>query len=104
MRSLAISDAANDDLADIAEFIASESGSRATAERLVERIFERCERLASLPGTLGTSRGDIRADLRSVPEAGYVIFFRYFEDTAEIVHVLHGSRDFVRFYDTGDDR
>lgn len=104
MTQLVITDTANRDLQDIAEYIAEASGSRAAAEGVLDKLYSRCVRLARLPGTLGSARPDLRPDLRSVPESGYVIFFRYLGDVLEIVNVLHGSRDIVSFYNTGDDR
>jgi toxin ParE1/3/4 len=71
---------------------------------LLTRFYRRFDRLARLPGTLGTARPELRHDLRSMPESGYIIFFRYLDDVLEIVNVLHGSRDIISFYDTGDDR
>lgn len=97
-RRLHITDNAFDDLGEIAEFIAEQSGSRAVADAHQDRLLSRIARLADLPGTLGTARPDVRADLRSVPHKGYVIFFRYTNDAVEIVNVLHASRDVIAYY------
>ena len=53
-----------------------------------------CARLASLPGTLGRAR----PDLRSFPFGNYVIFFRYRDDVLEVVNVLEGHRDIDAFF------
>lgn len=104
MRRLVISDSAQEDFEAIAEYIAEESGHRDAAEHLIEKLYFRCERLARLPGTLGTARQELDAELRSVPESGYIIFFRYQDNTLTIVNILHGSRDIIAYYDTGDNR
>lgn len=103
MRKLVFTNAAQRDLDAIALYVAEQSQDRSTAENLIEKLLYRCERLALLPGILGSARLDLRQDLRSVPESGFVIFFRYQEQCIEIVNILHGSRDIISWYDTGDD-
>lgn len=99
MRSLRYKASAREDLIAIALYIADESGSREVADAFGRKLEQRCEHLASLPGTLGTARPDLREDLRSTPCQGYVIFFRYADETLEIVNVLHASRDVVAYFD-----
>jgi toxin ParE1/3/4 len=91
---------ARDDLADISMYIAGESGSTKVAFSFVEKIVEHCGRLASLPGTLGTARPELRTDLRSISHQSYVILFRYIEDRVEIVSVVNGQRDYARLFDS----
>ena len=55
-------------------------------------------KLASLPGTLGRPRPDIRPDLRSFPYKGYIIFFRYLPDVFEVVNILEGHRDLATYF------
>lgn len=98
MRDLILSDAAKADVRAIAEFIADQSANRDTADHFIDNLLTRCLRLAELPGTLGTARPDLRADLRSVPHRGYVIFFRYVGDTVEIVNIFHGRMDVLAHY------
>lgn len=100
MRALSFTQAANDDLADIAFFIANESGSREAAEQFARQLRAKCARLAELGGALGTARPELGSDLRSVPSKGYVIFFRYQDKRVEIVNVLHGSRDVKAYFDS----
>ena len=100
MRRLVFLADARDDLGEISEYIARESGSTAIAFSFVEKIVEHCSRLASLPGTLGTARPELRPDLRSISHQAYVIFFRYVEDRVEIVSVVNGQRDYARQFDS----
>jgi toxin ParE1/3/4 len=97
MRRLAFSDAALDNLADIQNYIARESG-RGVAEAFGENIVARCERLASLPGTLGTARPDLAADMRSTPHRGYTLYFRYGDALLEIIAVLEAHRDAIAYF------
>ena len=61
-------------------------------------IWMQWRKLASLPGTLGRARPELRPDIRSFPFKGYVIFFRYAADTFERVNVLEGHRDVVAYF------
>lgn len=100
MRTLSFTQAAQDDLADIALFIAVESGSREVAEEFAQQIRNKCGNLAGLGGILGTARPELGSDLRSLPFKNYVIFFRYRDRHVEVVNVLHGSRDVAAHFDS----
>lgn len=93
VRRLIITDQAIADLTGISSYIADTSGSPATAEKFAGELINRCEKLASLPSTLGRARPELRPDLRSVAHKSYVIFFRYNGDRVEIVSILNGLRD-----------
>ena len=93
MRRLVFLSAARTDLADILEYVTRQSGNVDLALRFVDLLRQKCRHLASLPGTLGRSRPELRPDLRSHPYKGYIIFFRYLDDSFEVVSVLHASRD-----------
>ena len=47
---------------------------------------------------MGRPRTDLRPDLRSYPYGNYVIFFRYLDDTLEVVNILQGHRDIETFF------
>jgi len=93
LRHLRYTDAALDDLVDIAFQIAIESGSRSLAEAFIARIRSKCERIAILPGTLGKAHPEFRHDFRSTPYQAYIIFFRYDGNAVEIINVLAAARD-----------
>ena len=93
MYVLVLSDTASSDLDDIAVFVAEASFSRAIADGVVDSLLFRCERLATLPGTLGTTRPELGEGVRSTPHKGYTIFFRYAGTVLEILNILHASRD-----------
>jgi toxin ParE1/3/4 len=87
-----------DNLAEIAEYIARASGSATVAENFTDRLMQKCENLASLPGTMGRARPELRPQMRSSAFKGYVIFFRYEGDVLEVVNVLEGHRDIDAFF------
>ncbi len=97
-RRLSLTDAALDDLCDIAEYIADRSGSNEIADAFLDRLIGHCEKLAGLPGTLGTARPELGAELRSEPLGKYICFFRYREALFEVVGVVRGSRDLARLF------
>jgi len=51
-----------------------------------------------LPGTLGRPRSELRPNLRSFAFRGYVIFFRYQNDTLEVVNILERHRDIESYF------
>jgi toxin ParE1/3/4 len=94
--------AAERDLRSIARYIARESGNRTIARNFTARLRQQCEKLASLPGTLGRARPELRQDIRSFAFGNYLIFFRYADDTFEVVNVLEGHRDIGAFFSRDD--
>lgn len=92
MQRLRFSRAAQRDFKTIARYIADRSG-RGIANAVILRLRQRCERLAALPGLLGTARPELAVGLRSTPHRGYILYFRYVDDTIEIVNVLDARRD-----------
>ncbi|MSP03596.1 MAG: type II toxin-antitoxin system RelE/ParE family toxin [Acetobacteraceae bacterium] len=98
MRRLILLDTALADFADILRYIARQSGSRVIGRRFVNQLQSQCERLASLPGTLGRARPELRPDIRSFAFKNYVIFFRYDGDRFEVVNVPEGHRDIIAYF------
>ena len=98
MARLRFSAAAKDDLDSIAEYIADRSGNRAIAKGFAGELRAKCEDLAAAPIVMGRPRTDLRPDLRSHTFKSYMIFFRYVDDTLEIVNILEGHRDIDAFF------
>ena len=98
MRQLVYLASARQDFATILEYITRESGSLAIGQGFVDVLRQQCKRLASLPGTLGRARPELRPDIRSFAFKGYVIFFRYERETFEVVNVLEGHRDVITYF------
>ena len=104
MRRLVYLAAAQRDLVSILEYITRESGSLAVGVAFTDRLQARCAKLASLPGTLGRARPELRPDIRSSAFGNYVIFFRYRDDALEVVNILEGHRDIDAFFSEDEPR
>lgn len=82
---------ARQDLIEIYDYIADDSLERAWA--MVTRLERRCHMISEQP-KIGRKRDELAADLRSVAEGNYVIFYRLAGGGGvEVVRVLHGARD-----------
>ena len=92
MTTCHFSDAANADLDDIHDFIATNNVS--AARRVVITIREQCERLARSP-LIGIARPDRGPGYRSFPvrRTPYIVIYRPVEDGVEIIQVRHGHRN-----------
>ena len=103
MRRVVYRAAALRDLANIATYIAKESGSLATAETFIKKLTAHCEHIASLPVLIGRPRPELRTGYRSITYGNYVIFLRY-EDVADkaagviIGNIIHGRRDLDAYF------
>jgi len=93
MRRLVYLASAQRDLDDILDYLAKESTSVAIGLKFTGRLRAQCRKLATLPGTLGRARPELRADIRSFAFKGYVIFFRYETDKLVVVKIVEGQRD-----------
>jgi toxin ParE1/3/4 len=100
---LRLTKGARADIARIAVYVASESGSRKVAENIAAQLRERCQQLASLPATMGRPRPELHEGLRSSVFKSYVIFYRYVEDRLEVVNILEGHRDIDAYFHPEDE-
>ncbi|MDP3895326.1 MAG: type II toxin-antitoxin system RelE/ParE family toxin [Mesorhizobium sp.] len=98
MRRLVYLSSARRDLQSILDYISRETRSAEIALGVVGRIREKCRSLATLPGTLGRPRPELREDVRSVVCGSHVIVFRYRNDLLEIINIFEGHRDIVAHY------
>ena len=92
MTGYRLSPSAKSDLDDIAEYIGEAAGSDIAA-RVIRGIREKCRLLGESSGTLGTARDELGEGIPSLPVSPYIVFFRYADDRAEIVRILHERRD-----------
>lgn len=98
MRSLVYLDSALDDLEAIYRFVTIESRSLVIGTAFIRELEAHCEKLATLPGTLGTARPALGPEIRSILHGRYIILFRYGEEQLEIVSVVNGRRDLERLF------
>jgi toxin ParE1/3/4 len=82
---------AEDDLVEIAEYIARDKPE--AARRWVQTIRETCETLAAQPNLGELRPGFGVPGCRSFSVGNYVIFFRSVAGGSEIARIVHGSRD-----------
>ena len=80
------------DLESIGDWIAADSAERARAFVLLLRI--RCQQLADMPRAFPLVPRYESHGVRRRPVGDYLIFYRVAADRVEVVHVLHGARDY----------
>lgn len=87
---------AEQDLEDIADYIAADNPARALS--FVQELREQCERISANP--LGYRlRPEFGEDIRSCAHGRYAIFFISGSDGVTVVCILHGARDFPSIFD-----
>ena len=88
--TVVFSPAANDDLMEIAVFIAQDNPKRALS--FIDELEDKCQLLGISPG-IGTQRPELGAGVRMLPHGRYIIFYREAEPGIRIERILHSSRD-----------
>jgi toxin ParE1/3/4 len=87
-----ITDAAENDLEAIADWIANDNPERALT--FVRELRQRCERLADAPRGYALVPRYEHTGVRRRPYRDYLIFYRIGDDKIEVLHVLHGAREY----------
>jgi toxin ParE1/3/4 len=80
---------AETDIEGIVLYIAEDNP--AAARKWLNDIHVRCRHISEMP-RMGTSRPDIRPDLRMSPIGNYLVLYRPVGPDVEIVRVIHGAR------------
>ena len=83
---------AETDLEQIAAYIAERSVE--IALNFVQELREKCESLADAPRGYPLVPRYEHLGIRRRPFGNYLIFYRVGSGTIEVVHVLHGARDY----------
>ena len=86
-----ITAAAEYDLETIADRIAPDSPARALT--FLAELRRRCATLIDAPRPTRSSHA-MRLSASAWPYRDYLIFYRVSDDSIEILHVLHGARDY----------
>jgi plasmid stabilization system protein ParE len=91
-------DSAKRDLTLTFRYLTEQSGSAIAARAFTDRIRDKCRALSVLPGRIGRPRPELGEHIRSHVFKSYVIFFRYKDDTFEVINILHGRRDIDSYF------
>lgn len=91
-----LSSEADKDLEDIFDY-SVETFSIDHAVKYLNELEEVFTSLVHNP-EIGRGRNEIKEGLRSIPKSSHVVFYHVNLDHIRIVRVLHGSRDFLRFF------
>lgn len=95
MSGFVVSDLADEDIQQAAEYIDRESGALEAGNKLFDRLHRAFARIAARP-RIGKVRTDIEPDLRSIVFEQYTIFYNIYPEFVEIRRVLHQRRNFRR--------
>lgn len=90
-----ITERAKSDLIEIGEFIAVDNPTRALS--FVEELLEKCETLAEKPLAYPLVPRFKKFAIRKRVHGNYLIFYRVRETFIEVIHILHGARDYESF-------
>ncbi|MBR0755806.1 type II toxin-antitoxin system RelE/ParE family toxin [Bradyrhizobium jicamae] len=82
------------DIEQITTYVAEQSPQ--SALKLVRELRARCESLADAPRGYPLVPRYEDHGIRRRPFGNYLIFYRVGADTIEVIHVLHGARDYER--------
>jgi toxin ParE1/3/4 len=87
-----VTDEAESDLEEIAAYIAERSDEAAL--NFVQELREKCEHLADAPRSYPLVPRYEHIGIRRRPFGNYLIFYRVRPEVIEVVHILHGARDY----------
>ena len=102
-RRIVVRPAAESDLDEQAEYLAGH-GNLETGIRFYNAAEETFVLLASQPemGRAAEFRSSLLAGIRMLPLKGFpkhLVFYKPFENTIEIIRVVHGARDIESFFE-----
>lgn len=87
-----LAEAAKADLIEIAEYIRPDNPARAAS--FVDELLDRCDALGDAPLAYPLVPRYERHGIRRAVHRDYLIFYRVREDRVEVIHILHGARDY----------
>jgi toxin ParE1/3/4 len=99
MKTLRISEDAEQDLLDIWLYIAEDNPE--ISRRFLARFFKVFTLICQFP-MIGPTRSELMDGLRCFPVADYVLFYLPHPNVIEIVRVLHSARDVNSLFDSHD--
>ena len=87
-----LSQEAEADLEQIGDYIALDRPSRAVT--FVQELRSSCEKLAHMPMAFPLVPRYEHAGIRRLVHGNYLILYRIVSETIDIIHILHGARDY----------
>jgi toxin ParE1/3/4 len=87
-----VSAEAESDLEQIATYIADRNAEAAL--HFIQELREKCESLSDAPREYPLVPRYEHLGIRRRPFGNYLIFYRVGADIIEVVHILHGARDY----------
>jgi toxin ParE1/3/4 len=89
--------AAEEDLLEIAFYIAVEQNRPQTAERVIEDLIANCGEYAVSP-SIGAAAKTLGKDYRLFHFKRWVVIYRPIDDGIEVMRIIDGARDYPRFF------
>jgi toxin ParE1/3/4 len=90
---------AEQDLENIADYIAADNPARALS--FVQELRKQCERISANPRGY-RERPEFGEGVRSCAHGRYAIFFTLDAEKVTVVRILHGARDFPAIFEAED--
>jgi toxin ParE1/3/4 len=90
-----LADSAHADLTEIVDWIGADNWDEAESFRLA--LLQKCETLRDSPGRYPVVTHAGARSLRKLSYRDYLIFYRVLETDVEVVRIVHGKRDWVRW-------
>ena len=87
-----ITEAAVADLISIGLYIRRDNPSRAVS--FVAELEAKCKELGTMPKSFPFVPRHRESGVRRRPHGNYLIFYRLGADCVEVLHILHGARDY----------
>jgi toxin ParE1/3/4 len=91
--NVVLADVALVELIQIGRLIRQDNPAR--AETFVAELYNRCQNLATTARAFPLLPDWEERGIRRRPYGNYLIFYRISDDVVEILHVLHGARDYT---------
>ena len=90
-------EAAENDLQEIAYYIAVKDRRPLTAERIVDEILSKCRRYADSP-EIGTSADHLGVNYRFFAHKRWVVVYRPVSEGILVLRIVDGARDFSKLF------
>jgi toxin ParE1/3/4 len=97
---LIFTDAAERELEEIGDWIAQDNPDRAWT--FVQELRGKCETLVHMPEAYPLVPRHECSGVRRRTHRNYLIFYRITDNRIEVLHVLHGARDYEPILFSGD--